>query len=206
MEILLTSAKFDTSFIRIIFYCLLVFCHTSSLLPPTTIIFIRSWSMISTFYSPAVCIVVTFILALITAFVRMGIKSKIFIFLIIIPWAMPGSTRIREEYWKNKYISELRTIKFLIENLINIISSNHLLKNSTRRITWTRVSVASFSFGIRGSINGAVVTSKLRGRIIAYSCSCSCVFYGSSTRHRTIRPITPISPSSVNCKLIMKSN
>ena len=114
---LLTNAIFDTSFI-ITSFVSLNFTHTFSWLPPTTII--NTWS---TFYCRAIYIVVALICAESTVVIRFGIISPIFIFFIILPWAIPVITIILEKYWKNKYIAEVKTVKCLIQNVLFIKSS-----------------------------------------------------------------------------------
>ena len=114
---LLTSANFDTSFKRVVYECFRIvwpqFIHTYSLFPPKTIPRLGS-----TFYSRAFRIVGTFIFAESTVVITIPriIISIIYIFRIIHLITMPVSTSIIEEYWKNKYIAELTTVKCLIQN------------------------------------------------------------------------------------------
>ena len=113
---LLTSANFDTSFKRVVYECFRIvwpqFIHTYSLFPPKTIPRLGS-----TFYSRAIRIVGTFIFAESAVVITISriIVSIIYIFRIIHQIAMPVSTSIIEEYWKNKYIAELTTMKCLIQ-------------------------------------------------------------------------------------------
>ena len=86
---MLTLARFDTSFMFIMFFGLFRFGDTSSFLPPTTIV-----NPSSTFYSCAVCIFGAFVLAKRTIVVSSGIVSPILAFFIILPEAMSFSTDV----------------------------------------------------------------------------------------------------------------
>ena len=87
--------------------------------------------------------------------------------------------------------------------LFNLWSAGHIVslhkKYWTGMLrTWTGVIIASLHFRRWGSINCTIVTSKLWGWAIAWSCSS---VVSPTTAYRTNIPFCPISPCTINLNI-----